>query len=826
MALSSAYWADEGADLHIVRGNSRSIHGLLRIWDSATGEVVPKDDPAAAGNALLTRITYTAEFKGAPNAHGVELYDAGGGDYTLRVNASWGTGAHVLRNFLVFAKIEHTSNEAVSPIEIAIRVHIHEQLDHAWLTPSAMRLPSDSEPQGFTVLGVFTDGVFANLSYHPGIQWAVDPASTGSFAVDPSWGWFNAPSGTATMAATLPADLGSKVLRATVEEATAWATAADVRLVPGSVPGAIGDAVNVLLVPEGFLDGEEETFKEVVTKLVYGLGSSIFQPIKDLLKAGKLRFWWTFFPSRERGSSVRAVMRESGSNGIPMPPATKPSGSVQANWTTTELFYEVGLPTPVTNIDPAHVRAEWDALYGKGNKAGDLVDDFAIEVWADYATVTWFNELDTALGLAVKSDGRTLTTHPFRRDKTDLDKRLRLLRDPGSGATIGATWASGGADESYVVAVAAGTHYAGGGGVIVASSMTTPAFAQFKIAADAVAREIVPLAIPSTWSPEAMAKILHEIAHGFGLDDEYAEFESPLALPASRVANLGLNLQAAEPPLVPSNGVIDALEIRWRWPRIESAAVLIGPPSAAGGRYKVLVGRGQGVRRSRTNPSIGFASGQLVRLRAPDVTSSPRMSEPLVVDGDPTFDASVNADVVYVRWPNAAPVAAPRPDPNDPGQYTEAGCILFAPKLDASGKELTLVHPDVEAHISSTDLPLNAAPGRTFACTRNDGALGSDGGSTMNAQNLPGNLLDGVRAAPKYSAWVVGIYEGGDQHYCGVYHPTGACLMRNLVVPSWWAVNPSVQYSFCPVCRYLLVDKFAPFLHGVIDRSYERRYPK
>jgi hypothetical protein len=85
--------------------------------------------------------------------------------------------------------------------------------------------------------------------------------------------------------------------------------------------------------------------------------------------------------------------------------------------------------------------------------------------------------------------------------------------------------------------------------------------------------------------------------------------------------------------------------------------------------------------------------------------------------------------------------------------------------------------------------------------------------------NLPAGLpLD----RPRFKAQLVGLWDGGDRYYCGVYHPSGACLMRALLVPGM----PLVTYLFCPVCRYFLVDRLDPTKHRVIDHDYAKRYPQ
>ncbi|MGB4888355.1 MAG: M64 family metallopeptidase, partial [Nitrospira sp.] len=64
---------------------------------------------------------------------------------------------------------------------------------------------------------------------------------------------------------------------------------------------------------------------------------------------------------------------------------------------------------------------------------------------------------------------------------------------------------------------------------------------------------------------------------------------------------------------------------------------------------------------------------------------------------------------------------------------------------------------------------------------------------------------------------IVGLFTGGKTYHCGVYHPTGNCIMRN---------SDSDGKEFCPVCRYLLVDIIDPHKHFSIDLDYGEIYPQ
>jgi hypothetical protein len=114
----------------------------------------------------------------------------------------------------------------------------------------------------------------------------------------------------------------------------------------------------------------------------------------------------------------------------------------------------------------------------------------------------------------------------------------------------------------------------------------------------------------------------------------------------------------------------------------------------------------------------------------------------------------------------------------------------------------------IREHVDQSQLPLNAKPGRGLA------ACEPDDSGRQSARNLPDGL---PKCRPRNRSRIVGLYEGGDEFHCGVYHPTGACVMRTSFMDE--------QIPYCPVCRYIMVDLVDPTKHGVIDRDYGGIYP-
>ena len=97
------------------------------------------------------------------------------------------------------------------------------------------------------------------------------------------------------------------------------------------------------------------------------------------------------------------------------------------------------------------------------------------------------------------------------------------------------------------------------------------------------------------------------------------------------------------------------------------------------------------------------------------------------------------------------------------------------------------------------------------------------------ATNLPPEAQFPGHHYPPIKSRIVGAYEGGAAFSCGIYHPTGSCIMRaplalhdeqTNTVPPITFINAYEVHSFCYVCRYLLIDRIDPRLHGRLDSSY------
>ena len=99
------------------------------------------------------------------------------------------------------------------------------------------------------------------------------------------------------------------------------------------------------------------------------------------------------------------------------------------------------------------------------------------------------------------------------------------------------------------------------------------------------------------------------------------------------------------------------------------------------------------------------------------------------------------------------------------------------------------------------------------AITTDNKPLFTDGCDTDNLGSKQRPSLPGVGLLRCFkNTWrVIGLYEGGAQYTCGVYHPAGFCLMRN---------NNDDAAELCVVCRYVLADVIDPSAHSLVEEAY------
>jgi hypothetical protein len=651
--------------------------------------------------------------------------------------------------------------------------------------------------------------------------------------VDPSDGLITAltNTGSGTVQATLPAELGFAGPAPTgqVLFADGWAmqrTAKPVSGTASTTPKA--DGLNLLLLPDGFLPDEQGKFEVYARNLVKKWKDTPAVAPFGIMPINVFSVW---IPSVEKGTTVRNLLRytdgtpaKQKADAMPFPVAPAPGQTPQ---TIAELLYVVGLPTiPEAATLLATKQAEWTALYGA---AIANVSAALYQQWTQLSDYVIAAERNTAFGAAsgdpaqvtFPDDGRSLAWHERRAERSDVDKMLAALVD-NTGASVGTTWTAPlpAIGRLTVAVLASGGRYAGartestdlgGPGEMIFSSLNND---HDILLADVVGRHIPDLRsynITSHLPLTTISRVTHELGHALTLGDEYGG--SPRAEGSRRVRARTTfpNLQD-EADVTDANGIEGSLILWQSWPRISAAGLVVAPITGVNPNYDVTVRSGHGALFVATTPTI---PGDTVRLRQRPFygkvgTPPDEHLQYLPESIDFTVQSITPGpagDVIRIVRSGTGTFT--------PGTYTANNAILFA-----SQGTLKMVHAAVSQEITTRHLPLNRvvttpAP----ACTVDDSVR----------QTIPSGIGALKPGIPKLRAWIVGLCDGGASFHCGIFHPRGSCMMRALQVRH--DSNPATKkkrgflYDFCPVCRYIIIDKIDPSLHGKMDQLYDKIYP-
>ena len=861
MAIKSVFWnGGEGYDIHLLpKDKSRPLIDLLTIEDDTGYHSANPHDPNFPRPSGIT-VKFVGEFDGAPGpAHGVKLVDSTTGE----VIAADSYPTTRLHNFLVRAEVSDASG--TFPITPRIRVHLHGGLagSKAWLTPNPLTIRRGADGQRFTILAEFDDGTIGDISRLPFVRWKssdstkigidADPAHVQTFQLALTANVDNAAG--VSITATLPSLWGGLDVSAQCKSRPGWDTARAATIVPGGAgPKVRKDVPNFLFLPDGFDKDESDPFRQMVLKVVGFLRKDGRTSPYDHLKKA-LNYWFAWIESPERGCSVlhEVLPVQLGTKLVgkelplarqpappPSPPATPPA------WRVAEMFHEVGLPVKSDVIDPALLQevasgdigstaaltamfvlksGMWRTLYGP--KTDGRIDLSGFLSWCSFGDRRLLNERDTALGIAVGSrpnleglPNRYASWHPLRTTRPHVDKMLGKLTEKTGGPVIDKTWGTDGKDRRFVYVLLGGTRSSGSqdsseGGELVASALTLNSDVPLQ-AAGGRAMAINPDPLPFEPTPNVAYTVAHESGHALGLGDEYAELFGKV--PSDQVASISsfLNLQD-EASLTGSTPGLKGNQLRWTWPRISKAGVLAAAPSAAGSDFVLPLKKGH---------EKPFKEGDLVQVRVRTLVGGPLAASSVLK----IKSGGVAAGKLTVEKVGVVLIS--------PTVFSAGSLVIVSPREKPAagqlfGKQLMLVADKIRDHITQTKQPLNApanpAPARPCNTQKADG----------NYQ--PGtNLPPGLKMKPgQAKGWIVGAFEGGMRYPCGVYHPTGACMMRNnagdpssqTIMMDFTGPTPvsdviyTKAYTFCPVCRYFLVDRLDPTQHGEVDKWLSRRYP-
>lgn len=822
MPIKSAFWSsDRGLDLHVLSGQSTpnlfASHLAFTKMDGK-GEFAKSylDDPS---NLSDVTVEFTPLIKGTLTG---DLFKGGG----VEVNKKTGVvkvanplpDPH-LRNFILQAEVTNSADG--KKYTLLIRIHIHKSVTNFWLTPDTLTIRPNGTPRPdetkykFTARALFDDGTLGDVTENHGITWT--PTNffnarreivlrVGDDPGDPA----------ITVTAKLPASWGGASDTAEVKVAQPWGDATTASLiVGGGWPGAINPATvpNFLFLCDGFTNTpkDRDSFEQLSNSIVRRFKTNHLTTPFDKL-TDSINFWRVFIPSDVRGISVLCevctVLQEGELRAYMVNNAVRPPAA--GAWNLNHVVFAAGLPVLAdhssnlarTNAD---IRTDWGKLYDPDPSPN--VPDPLLNAWRLLANRTFVEEKDTPLCMSYglppqvdqESDNRNINFHPRRlKRQRDKDKEDQSRFDRFLGSLTGedltdltSMWAEKARvrPSNYdLIFILTNCRWDRGknfdAGYITMNVSDLPYFTGVAFVAGKNALAWNPPDPPTNISAVRSGRALHEIAHSFGLGDEYSTSDEPFTGSADALKVYG-NLQFESD--AQSAGDIHGDEIKWNWRRARKGAVVHGDVLSAGvDRWTVKVKLGQGAQFAKDDPVI-------LRKRTPLLPLSKRPVESalLKVAEKPIGDEVIVTGVI------------------DPALKFVEGDVLYRP-TDAPASVKTPAYPfaemvghNIKTLITTDKRPLTATP-CVAATSRLD----------VQVPNL-GAVVTPLAAV--HRPRIVGLYYGGHTKSCGIFHPAGTCMMNGTALDT---------LEFCFVCRYILVEMLNPYKHFEIDILYDSFYPQ
>jgi hypothetical protein len=810
MPVDSIFWSrGNGADFHLLPGLSSPRLDQL-LWINHDGSKLPvRADRPPGGVAVTFGTTFVP---GAAGTRGVEVDGLTG---AVTVTSPLSPHPRLL-DFLVIAFVVDGVH---APFNAHIRFHIHTGLTKMWLTPAQLTVRDAARNCRFSGLAEFTDGTYGDVSnwspwdepapqdltfVHfsgsnaPLVTWGSSAPTT--MGVRPHTGRLTCTSAAASADIQALTPLIAGVASGRAVGAPPWSTAVPLTPVPGEGFLPPDSTPNILILSDGFPAAEEQDFiklaRLLVTRLQTEQRTNPFNLLKD-----RMNYFAAFVQSPKSGISALS----------PVERTPVPGGDAKA------VEVDVAIPPAAAAGTPPNI---------------------AVPPRPETTTRFLLNELDTAFGAVLGErphaqriqEIRVAYLSPRRFDEADFDEFLATLRDP-DGGDVGKHWIRGGKDEVAVLVLCRTDHYGGGNmrrsetGAIICLPLGVEEVFHMTPATGAPGHDLVADPIPAEVHIELRTRAAHELAHSFTLGDEYGGGGELPPSEEERVERYA-NVQARKPKLPGGRGLVNAADqldadlIKWRWPRLVHAAKLKSQPVPSGAGHRLLFIAGDATNFPTKLQATDFPEHSILRLRThplPKSVASYRLR---------VMRVAGNSEV-YVE--PAEPIPAGTPPLAD---TFRAGSIVMDPKRAPDqpgglGDDLELVHADVRRWIGSTstgqghDNPLNAdsLAGPNRPCPGPEPKRDAKGKllPSTPARNYP---MGAAPNPPEQSAWITGLFEMGAGFDCGVYHPTGACIMGVHAFD-----EGASSFQFCWVCRYAMVDFVDPSLHGQVDADYAYRYP-
>jgi hypothetical protein len=862
--------APKGVDLHVIRGTkSRPLRQEMLFWefvDEFHSNLFHEGDDELATEPNKLTLEFLPRL--APNAlapDGTDFLEGLG----IRVNKQTGEVEAVspppagkrIRNFILdaTATLKRSATKTDTLNKRAVRVHIYDKLVDAWITPSTLTVHEGSRVRA-TVLASFSlDGepdppLVGDITRLTGLTWSSnDPSVTFNSIGEIQ----TTKTGTFMITATLPAvGWGGKVISSNIEVVDAWADKPFVRatLIAGPGVARLDEVPNVLVVPDGFKQEEEEAFNAIVVEAFDDMMKRLVaRPFDLFLNQGSINIWSIFVPSRERGASALYEAQVFPDEGKTRAVAIGLNYRAPASgmWGAGSVNGFAGLPVrsdafPETAPQADQIQKfkdkldEWNAIFGPITAA--QVPFHVWQVWTSASKRTLIDEVDTAFGIAFGvrpefsdfTTDNTVTGHEFRTRREHIDPWLARITD-GDGPLIGHVWAGDGKDNKYIVSLLGGAREGGAEGPIAAASLgNDPRLIVSPVGA--ARHTLLPFELPqgTLGAPEMSAStrgtIVHELAHAFGLQDEYTDLGGSAGNATFPTAgNVQPRSELLDKTVPPRPLVGDGLigdQLRWRAPRIARAGVVDGDIFKTGtDEFLIPLRKGQKLlfrrddkvflrqRPLRGTKVVGTGAAKktvlvLAKVSVPlRVLSDVQVSEQIIVTAD---GAAFDPKEFDAPPPFRSIVFVPVPPPPDAAAAGETYADL-----------VPLV---VRKHITKTGWPLNRGPdatsGDVLTCADHSKFDAIDWDSRQQIRNAPTK----IKFEWRYR-WV-GAFDGGARFGCDIFHPSPICAMNHSTQRFDGEMHGTFHRlaAFCPVCAYILVDTIDPNLHGELDRIYSPAY--
>lgn len=848
MEIKKIEWTGGGYDLHMIAG--RVIELLTIHFVDGTSKLVSK-----LVDADNVTVTFKPTLKHKPNEDVRDFgifFDMKKGILTINDPLPNEPGKRVY-NFI----IEVTVEDGVQVVNSAVRIHVHDFIVDAWLTPSKLSIRHGSDGFRFSILATFIDIVDGTLFQTPGdisrypdfsdFHWKTGDGDETKVKFD-SNGSLSALVSSANdieIRAFLPpsyfGDTIPEARVAKVDVLPSWESlSTQVRLVGRKQISEeeIKKYPNLLFIAEGYVDKTQ--FEDDVNRIVEAINTPVLMPFSKLSRANRLNYWSYFIPSNNSiATPLYPIIPyftteepisdkyEVTSEGF----AVKPDpGDLDNEWTLQELIYVVGMPLLsdffVTHSDDYDKKTEeWEKIFDTPTLHILRTKKAPIGLWDQWRRLALYqlaNERDTALGAVTGSRPNvvldpgwgygSLSLHPFRTTRDQFDKLLTNLKT-SSEFPIGQRWTSvSGHDQHHVVILcnsspASGTTSFGERLIFVGHWRLSTFLAEFN-----GSQIDTGTGFSMSSSLESASTLCHEFTHVLGLQNESGGLDSmPSSLEA--VIKDSCNVQAHSDVIDSSGGLtgISGKNIKWNWPRIMKAGVLKEYLSVTSTRLEIRLDNEYRPYDMRDY----FNTANNVRFRQRTLPVVETSKQEFHIDSkkdDPkgdilTLKPTNSEEFNESDFPIGSLVIVTRPE------------TLPVDEFPDDKPYQRLIHKAVLNHINVFKRPLTAPPPpssgniehKCLAELKKESPRPS-ATETQIPRNIP--VLRNPKPKSSNECMIIGLYEGGMDYYCSVYHASGYCNMRG-----------GNMNRFCHVCRYFIVDKLDPSLHRDIDRIFENSYP-